>query len=254
MINPKIMAALKTVQNNRRGSVASGNKWEVIKEFKGKSHANGGINLEVGNGYVRKIDGNNEADDIAKNGRFWKNLGAGAYGAGEGILDTVSMGATDQLTDAGYNALQNVGNNSEDEMREQNSIRGYATAAGAITGGVLTGGGATGTAIQQTAKGLGAGISEGSKDSKLAQQVGTYLPMAGNIAAVAYGGGGFQGGVSKAKSISESQKIAQDILKSAANKKETAAPKQTAPVNQPQTATMFSPVGKKSFEQNKYSI
>ncbi len=248
------MAALKNVQNNRRGSFTPGGKWEVMKEFKGKSHANGGINLEVGNGYVRKVDGTKDADDIAKNGRFWKNLAAGAYGAGEGVLDTVSMGATDQFTDMGYDALQNVGNSSEDEKREQNSIRGYGTAAGAITGGIVTGGGATGTAIQQTAKGLGAGISEGSKDSKLAQQVGTYLPMAGNIAAVAYGGGGFKGGVSKAQSISESQKIAQDILKSAANKKETAAPKQVAPVNQPQTATMFSPVSKKSFEQNKYSI
>lgn len=254
MINPKVMAAIKTVQDNRRGSVVSNNKWEVIKEFKGKSHANGGINLEVGDGYVRKIDGNNEADDIAKNGRFWKNLGAGAYGAGEGILDTISMGATDQLTDAGYNALQNAGGDTEDAKREQNSIRGYGTAAGAITSTFLTGGGSTGTAIQQTAKGLGAGISEGSKDSKLAQQIGTYLPMAGNIAAVAYGGGGFKGGTSELQSINESQKIAQDILKSAGSKKETAAPKQVAPVNQPQTATMFSQVGKKSFEQNKYSI
>lgn len=71
-INPMVMAGIKAVQNRKpvvaKSSFPSGGKWEVMQEFKGKSHDNGGINLEVGDGYVRKIDGTEEADDIAKNG------------------------------------------------------------------------------------------------------------------------------------------------------------------------------------------
>jgi hypothetical protein len=71
-INPMVMAGIKAVQNRKpvvaKSSPHSGGKWEVMQEFKGKSHDNGGINLEVGDGYVRKIDGTEEADDIAKNG------------------------------------------------------------------------------------------------------------------------------------------------------------------------------------------
>lgn len=172
-----------------------GGKWEIVQEFKGRSHGDGGIDLEVTGGQVRYIHAPNEKpDEIAKNGRFWKNLGAGAYGAGEGLLDTLTFGATDQLTDLGYSALQKVGGSSADELREQNSIRGYGTAAGAITGGILSGGATTGSAIQQGAKGIGAGVSAGSPDSKLAQAVGTYLPLAGSIAGMATGNAGYAKG------------------------------------------------------------
>lgn len=130
-------------------------------------------------------------DEIAKNGRVWKNIGAAAYGAGEGLLDTLTFGATDPLTDLGYEALQKAGGSSADEIREQNSIRGYGTAAGAITGGILSGGTTTGSAIQQGTKGIGAGVSQGSPDSKFAQGVGTFLPLAGNIAGMATGNVGY---------------------------------------------------------------
>jgi hypothetical protein len=139
---PSISARVMPVKMGKEKSMAGG-KWEVVKEFKGRSHKDGGIDIEVGGGYVRSINAQNEKPDvIAKNGRFWKNLGAGAYGVGEGLLDTVTMGATDQFTDMGYTALQKAGGSTEDEMREQNSIRGYGTAAGAITGGILSGGAA----------------------------------------------------------------------------------------------------------------
>lgn len=172
-----------------------GGKWEIVQEFKGRSHGDGGIDLEVIGGQVRRIHAPyDKPDEIAKNGRFWKNLGAGAYGVGEGLLDTITLGATDQLTDLGYSALQKAGGSSADEIREQNSIRGYGTAAGAITGAVISGGATTGSAIQQGAKGIGAGVSAGSPDSKLAQAVGTYLPLAGSIAGMATGNAGYAKG------------------------------------------------------------
>lgn len=172
-----------------------GGKWEIVDEFQGRSHRDGGMDIQVMGGQVRRIYAPNEKpDEIAKNGRVWRSIGAGAYGVGEGLLDTLTLGATDQLTDLGYSALQKVGGAKGDELREQNSIRGYGTAAGAITGGILSGGAATGTAIQQGAKGVGAGVSAGSPDSKLAQGIGTYLPLAGSIAGMATGNAGYADG------------------------------------------------------------
>jgi hypothetical protein len=186
-----------------------GGKWEIVKEFQGRSHKDGGIDIEVGGGYVRNINAQNEKPDvIAKNGRVWKSIGAGAYGAGEGLLDTLTMGATDQLTDMGYAALQKAGGSTADEIREQNSVRGYATTAGAITGGILSGGSATGSAIQQGAKGVGAGVSAGSPDSKVAQAVGTYLPMAGNIAGMAVGNAGYGDAIKGATAAGNTSKAA----------------------------------------------
>jgi hypothetical protein len=118
-----------------------------------------------------------------------KDIGAGAYGIGEGLLDTVTMGATDQLTDAGYKGLQKLGNSTEAEIRQQDSIKGYGQAAGSIAGAALTGGAATGTAIAEGSEGLGQGISKGSPDSKLAKDIGIYLPMAGRFAGMAVGAG-----------------------------------------------------------------
>jgi hypothetical protein len=185
-----------------------GGKWSIIEEFNGNSHDEGGIDLEVSGGYVKRIHSPYEKpDEIAKNGRFWKNVGAAAYGAGEGLLDTITFGATDQLTDMGYEALQKAGGSSADEIREQNSIRGYGTAVGAATGAALTGGAATGSAIQQGAKGVGAGVSQGSPDSKFAQGVGTFLPLAGNIAGMATGNAGYAEGSKLAGFASKAGKI-----------------------------------------------
>lgn len=186
-----------------------GGKWTIVEEFNGNSHGQGGIDLEVMGGYVRRIHAPNEKpDEIAKNGRVWRNIGAGAYGLGEGLLDTITFGATDPLTDMGYKALQKAGGASEDEIREQNSIRGYGTAVGAIGGAVLTGGATTGSAIQQGAKGVGAGVGYGSPDSKAAQAVGTYLPLAGSIAGMAMGNVGYGKGVEAATAAGNASKAA----------------------------------------------
>jgi hypothetical protein len=185
-----------------------GGKWSIIEEFNGNSHNEGGIDLEVTGGYVKRIHSPYEKpDEIAKNGRVWKNIGAAAYGAGEGLLDTLTFGATDQLTDLGYEALQKAGGSSADEIREQNSIRGYGTAAGAITGGILSGGATTGSAIQQGAKGIGAGVGQGSPDSKAAQAIGTYLPLAGSIAGMATGNAGYAAGSKMAGFASKAGKL-----------------------------------------------
>lgn len=196
-----------------------GGKWKIIEDFKGNSHEEGGIDILVQGGVVRRIHApfhepdfkadiggwfkkqvnrvENAASDFGKKltqESTWKSLGAGAYGVGEGLLDTITMGATDQLTDIGYEALQRAGGSSEQEIREQNSLRGYGTAYGAVGGAILSGGAATGSAVQQGSKGLGAGIAYGSPDSKLAQGIGTYLPLAGGVAGMFMGNAGYAEG------------------------------------------------------------
>lgn len=122
-------------------------------------------------------------------GRVVKDIAAGLYGVGEGVLDTVTFGATDKLTDMGYEALQKAGGSSEDEIREQNSIHGYSQAAGAV-GGAFINPAATGNAIAQTGEGLGQGVSEGNKSKKEAQTAGMLLNTAGKIGGMAYGAAG----------------------------------------------------------------
>jgi hypothetical protein len=93
-------------------------------------------------------------------GKVWKNIAAGLYGAGEGILDTVTMGATDQLTDKGFEALSKVGNknidlNNPDDvkfLKTQQKVKGYTNTAGAIGAGIATGN--VQGAIKQGTKGL----------------------------------------------------------------------------------------------------
>jgi len=212
---PSISSKVMPIKIGKEKSMMGG-KWEVVKEFKGKSHKDGGIDIEVGGGYVRSINAQNEKPDvIAKNGRTWKNIGAGAYGVFEGTLDTLTMGATDQLTDMGYTALQKAGGSSADEMREQNSIRGYGTAGGAALGYFVSGGATQGAAIQQGAKGIGAGVSYGSPDSKAAQAVGTYLPMAGSIAGTAVGNKGYGDAIKEAKAAGDTATAAGDTAKAA---------------------------------------
>ena len=193
----------------RKEKAMEGGKWKIVEEFDGRSHEDGGIDILVQGGVVKRIHAPfHKPDEYAGWGSFWKSVGAGAYGIGEGLLDTITFGATDPLTDMGYEALQKLGGSSEQEIREQNSVRGYGTTAGAITGGILTGGATTGSAIQQGSKGLGAGISYGSPDSKFAQGVGTYLPLAGAIAGLATGNAGYKDGIGAAKAAGDAGKLA----------------------------------------------
>jgi hypothetical protein len=93
-------------------------------------------------------------------GKILKQVAAGAYGVGEGILDTVTMGATDQLTDKGFEALTKAGNKNIDLsnpddvkfLKNQQKVKGYTNTAGAVGAGIYTGN--VQGAIKQGTKGL----------------------------------------------------------------------------------------------------
>jgi hypothetical protein len=214
---PRVLAAQKNVMRESVPKKAahglstgfsSGGKWEIVKEFKGKSHEEGGIDIEIKDGRIVRSSGK-EPDFIAGGG-WWKDLGAGAFGILEGTLDTVTMGATDQLTDWAYKGLQDAGGSTESEKREQDSIRGYGQAGGAILGAVATGGATTGSAISTGASGLGEGISKGNESEAWARNVGTGLKVGGAIAGMAVGNAGFAKGAKTASDVTKVAKTGAD--------------------------------------------
>ena len=121
-------------------------------------------------------------------GRVWKDIGAGAYGAGSGLASVLTGGATTPLTDMGYQALQKSGNSTEDEIRQQNSIAGYGKAAGAITGAAL-GMAPPEAAIGVASQGIGEGISYGSANDPNAQMAGSMVTSLGKLGSMAAGQG-----------------------------------------------------------------
>jgi hypothetical protein len=125
----------------------------------------------------------------ANGGRTWKNIGAGAFGALEGIVDTTFgwVPGVDMATDMAYKGLQKLGRSTEDEKREQDSIHGYGQTAGAVGSAILTGGATTASAISEGSQGLGQGISRGNETSDVARGIGTGLGIAGGVAGTIYG-------------------------------------------------------------------
>jgi len=109
---PSISARVMPVKMGKEKPMMGG-KWEVVKEFSGKSHKDGGIDIEVGNGYVRHINASSEKPDvIAKNGRVWKDIGAAAYGAGGGEGGPIMFRQQPLAQEAAFNYLSRYGINT----------------------------------------------------------------------------------------------------------------------------------------------
>jgi hypothetical protein len=123
-----------------------------------------------------------------KGGQVLRSIGAGAYGVGEGLLDTLTMGATDSLTDKGYDALAGIGNRSEQDLERDRMIRGFGNTAGAIGGAIVSGGAATGSAISEGAEGLGEGLTNIKGTNKAFDDTVNSLAKVGSMAGGLVGG------------------------------------------------------------------
>ena len=120
-------------------------------------------------------------------GGVMRNIGAGAYGIGEGMLDTLSMGYTDKLTDKGYDALSKVGNASAEELEQGKSVRGFGNTAGAVGGAVLNPA-SMGSAVSEGSEGLAAGVTNLEGTNEKFDKIANTIGQVGSIA------GGFVGG------------------------------------------------------------
>ena len=138
-------------------------------------------------------------NQMATGGEIISGIGSGLYGVGEGLLDTLTFGLTDELTDKGYEALQEIGPmKGEDNIGD--AIRGGANIAGAATGAVLTGGATTGSAVSQGSKGTGdmlGAIGEETGNETLGK-IGQGIEGAGQVAGMFIGGGGAGSAAGKA--------------------------------------------------------
>jgi hypothetical protein len=133
-----------------------------------------------------------------KNGSVLRGIGAGAYGLAEGILDTATFGLTDELTDKGFEGLQNLAKTPEEERRAQEGIKGITNTAGAAGAAI----GASILAPQLAPKMFKSAISEGvegttkaldATNNEALGMAGQGLTTASNIAMpfinFRYGGG-----------------------------------------------------------------
>jgi len=115
-----------------------------------------------------------------------RGIGSAAYGVGEGVLDTLTFGLTDNLTDKGYEKLSQIGDVDERQAGRLDAARGFGNAGGAVLGAVATGGATTKSAISEGVEGLASGVAAlpgtNEKVDKIAQGVGQAASLYGSIA------------------------------------------------------------------------
>jgi hypothetical protein len=110
---------------------------------------------------------------------FWRKFGASAYGLGEGVLDTLTMGTTDALTDTLWDNSINKGK----DTKVLNQFRGGGNMAGAVGTGIFTGN--VSGAINEGLEGF-ADIAENSNNQKF-QKASTYANLGAQLSGFASG-------------------------------------------------------------------
>jgi hypothetical protein len=114
-----------------------------------------------------------------------RGIGSAAYGVGEGIVDTLTFGLTDNLTDKGYEKLSQLGDVDDRQAGRLDAVRGFGNTAGAVTGAVISGGATTDAAISEGVEGLASGVAAlpGTNEQvdKVAQGVGQLGSMYGQF-------------------------------------------------------------------------
>ena len=120
--------------------------------------------------------------NVYRNGEILAGISAGLYGAAEGILDTVTLGLTNNLTNKGFDALF-----TGEKNKNVGGIRGAGNVVGGVAGGFINPAG-TGTAVGQVAGGMGE-MAEATGNERL-DAAGNVIEATGNVVGnfVAYGG------------------------------------------------------------------
>jgi len=129
-------------------------------------------------------------------GDIVKGIGAGTYGIGEGLIDNITFGLTDGITDKGYELLSKVGKNSAQFQKTSNIIRGSGNIVGQVGGAVLTGGATTTSAISGGLKGANEIVQNTNMNDKAKQWIGLGTKVGSMAAGLA--GGGLNGDIANA--------------------------------------------------------
>jgi hypothetical protein len=170
-----------SVQKAKKDSIKSG--YSTLKEFGGNLRYARGGSLTSAQDTAQAADLNKDImrKDIKK-ASVGEDFLAGLYGVGEGLLDTVTFGLTDELTDAGFKALQaGAGHDVNSvEAKRQAGIAGWGNVGGAVTGAIINPASAF-SAGQEGLEGIGQGIQGINPEDKTLQAVGKGVEGLGNI-------------------------------------------------------------------------
>lgn len=86
-VKVKCPPGYKKAEKGIKTGFLPGGKWDVVKEFKGKSHANGGIDVEIAGGKINYTGKNPKLK--AKNGGFWNAVKDIGYTTLDTTLGTI---------------------------------------------------------------------------------------------------------------------------------------------------------------------
>ena len=166
--------------------------WEGSDKLK-KAEAEGKVkSLKQFGGNIYQYNPN-LTNNYATGGEVVDAIGSTLYGIGEGMLDTLTMGATDALTDKGYDWLRSEADLADVEYDEEGNpigsdmgagLRGIGNTTGAI-GGAFINPSAAGTAVSQGAKGVGDAL--GASGNEDLEKVGKGVKVAGQVAGTIVG-------------------------------------------------------------------
>jgi hypothetical protein len=170
-----------SVQKAKKDSIKSG--YSTLKEFGGNLRYARGGSLTSAQDTAQAADLNKDImrKDIKK-ASVGEDFMAGLYGVGEGLVDTLTFGLTDDLTDAGFKALQaGAGHDVNSvEAKRQAGIKGWGNVGGAVTGAIINPASAF-SAGQEGLEGIGQGIQGINPEDKTLQAVGKGVEGLGNI-------------------------------------------------------------------------
>jgi hypothetical protein len=115
----------KKAENGIRMGFIPGGKWDVVKEFKGKSHAQGGIDIEIAGGKIKYTG--KDPKFKAKNGAFWNTLKDIGYSSVDTVLGTVG-------SVAGIKSMQDI---IDEDQYSNDKIDAGANFAAKLAGNAL---------------------------------------------------------------------------------------------------------------------
>lgn len=110
----------------------------------------------------------------AKTPSVFENIMAGLYGVGEGVLDTMTHGLTDELTDLGFKGIQSATGITGREAVKQRGIAGWGNLAGAVGTAIIAPSQAV-SSVGVSLKGIGEGVKGLDPDSEVAQISGESI-------------------------------------------------------------------------------
>ena len=186
MTNPNMYKTLAPVMGIRAGAYGVNQMQDAqptMRRFGGKlKYARGGsLTSAQDTAQAANLNKDVMRKDIKK-ASVGEDFMAGLYGVGEGLLDTVTFGLTDELTDAGFKALQaGAGHDvNSDEAKRQAGIKGWGNVGGAVTGAIINPASAF-SAGQEGLEGIGQGIQGINPSNQSLQAVGKGVEGLGNI-------------------------------------------------------------------------